>query len=305
MKKILIAGCGGMVGSSLYTILTKNQHEVIATDIDTNEPWIKWMDVRDFKGSKSMIEFYEPDVIVNLSAITNLENCDKDIVNANNTNHLGARNLSQIANELRIPIVVITTAGVFDGTKNNYTEEDTPNPINSYGKTKYAGELATRYVADKSLIVRCGWMFGGGKKDKKFVGMIASQIRSGKKDFKIVNDKKGSLTYTRDLAVTLERLIDNNVVGDYNVVCGGMATRLDVAKVLIDFYNVKDYTLEEVSSAHFNNQFSTNRANSEILDTSKLGRTGYSGMQHWRKAMSDYLGRQSNEIGDYFKEVKK
>ena len=96
----------------------------------------------------------------------------------------------RIANELKIPLLYISTAGIFDGEKETYDDWDTPNPLGHYARSKYQGEIAVSKSCPKHLICRAGWMMGSGpNKDKKFIQKLMLQLKEGKRELFIVNDK--------------------------------------------------------------------------------------------------------------------
>ncbi len=129
-------------------------------------------------------------------AFTDLEFCETTRTKLYVTNTLSIENAVYISNELNIPLLYISTAGIFDGNKETYDDWDVPNPLGHYARSKYAGELFVKENKIKHLICRAGWMMGAGpKKDKKFVQKIMSQIKNGKKELFIVNDKLGTPTY--------------------------------------------------------------------------------------------------------------
>ena len=120
-------------------------------------------------------------------------------------------------------VIYISTAGIFDGKKNTFDESDTPKPTSCYAKSKYEGELYVQKNSNRYLICRAGWMMGGGpNKDKKFIQKIFRQIKEGKKELFIVNDKAGTPTYTHDFANNLKLLLENQKWGLFNMVCSGM-----------------------------------------------------------------------------------
>ena len=177
-----------------------------------------------------------------------------------------------IANELSIPLLYISTAGIFDGKKQVYDESDKPNPIGHYAKSKYLGE---QYVIDNSkdyLICRAGWMMGGGpKKDKKFINKIMKQINSGKKELHIVNDKLGTPTYTFDFAENTKLLIEKNQRGLFNMVCGGLTSRLGVATELVKLLNLEnEIKIIEVGSKYFAEKYFADRPDCERLVNKRL-----------------------------------
>ena len=126
--KVYIAGCGGMLGEAVYEAF-KEKCIVKATDINLTEPWLEYADVRNYTDIKESILEFEADLIINLAALTDLEYCEKNQEETWLTNALGPENIGLIANELDIPLVYISTAGIVDGLQDVYNDFDQPNPV--------------------------------------------------------------------------------------------------------------------------------------------------------------------------------
>lgn len=292
IKRILITGCGGMLGSAVYPDLKSKGYEILATDLNSNEEWLSKLDVRSFNEAKEIVEQFKPEIILHLAALTSLEYCEDHPEEAYRTNYLGTVNMAQICKKMDIPLVYISTAGIFDGKKDSYTEKDLPNPINVYGRTKFYAEIAVENLLFKFFIARAGWMVGGGKKDHKFVSYMINQAKAGNKVFNVVNDKYGTPTYTKDFAKNLELLFNTNKYGKYHMVCEGDGNRADIARFILDTLGLKGYILNEVSSGFFKNQFPVSRPDSEMLINAHLKSEGLNIMRHWREAIKDYLEDQ-------------
>ena len=190
-----------MLGDAVYTNIVATGATVMASDINLTEPWLVYADVRDFEMMQRAIVAFKPHLLINLAALTDLEYCEKNTDDAWLTNALGAENLGLIANQLDIPYVYISTAGVFGGEKNCYNDFDTPNPLAIYAKSKYYGERYVCANVPKHFVLRAGWMMGGGPaKDKKFINKLFKQIQAGAKSLNVVDDKLGTPTYTIDFA---------------------------------------------------------------------------------------------------------
>ncbi len=188
---MLITGCGGMLGEGVYKQF-KDRCQVYATDIDLNEPWLERLDVASKKEADAFLSRIKPDYIIHLAALTDMEYCELNPKHAYAVNSEGVENFATYARKHDIPFIYISTAGIFDGEKDEYFEHDVPNPASIYGKSKYAGELIARLV-NKSIVLRAGWMMGGGpRKDKKFINKIIKQIRTGTKEIAVVDDKLGT-----------------------------------------------------------------------------------------------------------------
>src|SRR5688500_16498849 len=119
--RVYIAGCGGMLGEAVYQ-LWSSQCQVMATDIDVNESWLSHADVRDYSQMAASVRDFKPNILINLAALTDLEYCEQNAENSWLTNALGAENLGLLANELDIPYVYISTAGIFDGEQDTYND---------------------------------------------------------------------------------------------------------------------------------------------------------------------------------------
>jgi len=292
MKKIYIAGCGGMLGEAFYKNFGED-FELKCTDIDVNEDWLSYLDFRDFKKYKKNVVNFKPDFLFHLGAYTDLEFCEKNKEATYDTNTNAVKNAVNISNTLGIPLLYISTAGIFDGKKPIYNEDDVPNPLSVYARSKYAGE---RFVIENSkdyLICRAGWMMGGGpKKDKKFIQKIMKQIKEGKKELFIVNDKDGTPTYTHDFANNVNFLIKRGKRGLYNMVCEGETSRFEVTKEILKFLNLEnEIKTIPVSSDYFKKEYFAERPPSERLINKKLNLDGLNIMRDWKVALKEYLDK--------------
>lgn len=296
-QKIYIAGCGGMLGEAFYTQF-KNDYEIKCTDKDVNESWLSFLDFRDAEAYKKDVLDFNPDYLFHLGAYTDLEFCEQNADDTYMTNTLSVENAVYIANELDIPLLYISTAGIFDGKKELYDDWDIPNPLGVYARSKYMGE---RYVVENArrfVVCRAGWMMGSGpSKDKKFIQKLMKQLKEGKKELFIVNDKDGTPTYTHDFAKTVKELINKEYWGLYNCVCGGQTSRLEVAQELLKILEMEDEVkINVVTSEYFKDVYFAERPASERLVTKKLDLRGVNKMRDWKIALKEYV---ENYYQDY------
>ena len=292
MKKIYIAGCGGMLGGAFYKQFNNN-YELKCTDIDVNEDWLSYLDFRFFKKYRDDVIDFKPDYLFHLGAFTDLEYCEMHPKETYETNTRSVEHGVKIANELNIPILYISTAGIFNGKKDIYDEKDTPDPIGHYAKSKYLAEKFVQNHAKKYLICRAGWMMGGGpRKDKKFIQKLISQIAKGDNELFIVNDKLGTPTYTHDFALNVKLLIEKGKTGLYNMVCKGKTSRVEVACELINLLRLNgSVKISEVSSDYFQKEYFAPRPASERLINARLNEDGLDVMRDWRISLSEYLNK--------------
>lgn len=289
-KKIYIAGCGGMLGEAFYTQF-KDEFDLKCTDKDVNENWLSFLDFRDFEAYKKDVTDFNPDYLFHLGAYTDLEFCEQNKEDTYATNTLGVENAVYLANSLKIPLLYISTAGIFDGKKELYDDWDMPNPLGVYARSKYMGERFVVENASRYLVCRAGWMMGAGpKKDKKYIQKLMKQLKDGKKELFIVTDKDGTPTYTHDFAKTVKALIKHEYWGLYNCVCGGQTGRLQVAQELIKILGKEnEIKITAVNSDYFKDVYFAERPASERLLTRKLNLRGVSAMRDWRISLKEYI----------------
>jgi dTDP-4-dehydrorhamnose reductase len=289
-KKIYIAGCGGMLGEAFHTVFGAG-YELKCTDKDVNDQWLSFLDFRDYAAYRRDVMAFGPDYLFHLGAHTNLEYCEENPDDAYLTNTIAVENAVHIANDLGIPILYISTAGIFDGGQDTYDDWDRPNPLGHYARSKYMGELFVVQNCRRHLICRAGWMMGAGPaKDKKFIQKLMAQIKAGKTELHIVDDKLGTPTYTHDFARNVALLIDRELWGLYNMVCGGITSRLEVGEELVRLIGLDGKVkVTPVSSDFFSKDYYAPRPPSERLITQKLNLRNANVMRDWRVCLKEYL----------------
>ena len=214
--KIAITGAGGLVGSSLQKLLSKD-HQVLALrhadlDITNNEA------VQQFAAAQS------PDVIINC-AVLNVDECETDREKALALNVTGPQYLSEAARNCGAAIVHYSTNYVFDGkTEKLYTINDATEPVNNYGQTKLDGEVAVMEACARSFVIRTSWVYGVGKEN--FLSIVHKNLKAGKRG-KVINDCWASATYVEDLSARTLEIIESHQYGIYQVVNEGVASYVE------------------------------------------------------------------------------
>jgi dTDP-4-dehydrorhamnose reductase len=273
--KILVTGSHGMMGWGIRKSFSND--ELMMTNKLT-------LDITDIKPVMNWSQ-YKPDIIFHLAAETDHHRAELQPEHTYMVNHTGTLNMVELARSLNIPIVYIGTCGIFDGSKKSYDENDTPLPLNHYGRSKYYGELAVKSY-EKHYIVRCGWSMGGGFKiDKKFLGLINKQALEGNKEIYAIEDVYGSPTYTPDFAEALSKIIFTEKYGTYNC-AGKKASRYDMA---VEFFRGKDVRVIPLSYTEYHHRFGLKvpYTKCEVLDTEKINSMGIY-MRPWQEALAEY-----------------
>ena len=289
-KKIFLSGVGGMLGEAFYKIFSK-KYKLKCTDKHVNEKWLEYLDFCNSENYKLLVEKFSPNYLFHIGAFTDLEFCEKNQSETFRTNTESVKTAVAISNNLNIPLLYVSTAGIFDGLKEFYDENDIPKPMGVYAVSKYEAEKFVVENCKKYLICRAGWMMGGGpKKDKKFIQKIIKQIKDGKKELFIVDDKFGTPTYTYDFAKNTEALIATNNFGLYNMACEGNTSRYEVSEEILKILNLENsIRLNKVNSDYFSKIFFAKRPNSENLLNKKLNTIGLNLMRPWQVTLKEYL----------------
>jgi dTDP-4-dehydrorhamnose reductase len=295
--KIYVIGAGGMLGAALVPYFESKGHRVMATDIDRNADWLEFCDVRDYHHMHFDLYEFQPNVIMNLAALTDLEYCEAHAGDAIDTNAGGSANCAALAMKFDIPYVYISTAGIFDGKQNYYTDTDKPNPLCVYAKSKYWGELIAQTVP-KHHVLRCGWQMGSCEKDKKFINKIWKQIKAGATELNVVTDKEGTPTYVWDFSEQIDKLLEAKAYGVFNAVCGGDASRFNVAVEFVRLLGLQDTVkVNVVDSSFWAEEYFAPRPASEKLITARLDMLELNVMRPWKTALAEYV----RENPAYFK----
>jgi dTDP-4-dehydrorhamnose reductase len=243
--RALVTGAKGMLGTDLCQVLRDAGYEVRVTDIQE-------MDVRQPDQVQAVFEQFKPELVFHLAALTDVDGCEQAPDESFRTNTVGTQVIALACQAADVTMVYISTISVFDGAKPEpYSEFDQPNPQSWYSRSKYEGEKIVQQLLKRYFIVRAGWMFGGGKLDKKFVAKIID-LANSRPELQVVDDKFGSPTYTVDLSRALVKLVPTGWYGLYHSVNTGQpCSRHEFAKKILDYAGNTTCQVKAVSSARF------------------------------------------------------
>lgn len=218
--RVLVTGAAGMLGHAVMPALRAAGHVALGLDLPE-------LDVTRLEPLQRAVQGFRPDWVFHLAAFTRVDDCEARRDEAFLVNGLGPRHVALAAAESGALLLALSTDYVFDGTATSpYRESDAANPQSVYGASKWAGEQAVREVHPRHIIVRTSWLFGPG--GGNFVDTILARARAGDR-LRVVDDQRGSPTFTRDLAQGLLRLANAGVCGTYHCTNSGDCTWYDLA----------------------------------------------------------------------------
>ena len=276
MKKILVTGSDGLIGTNILPDLSK-QFEIIPA---TEKQW----DILDKKMGDEILRSHQPDVLINLAAITNVDGCEDAADAAYRVNAEGAGLLADLCEKYNVKLLHFSTDYVFDGTSTRpYAEEDTPNPLSVYGRSKLLGEKKVLEGHPSSLVVRTEWIYGRG--GENFITKL-TKIAREKGKVEVVDDQTGAPTFAQDLAEPVKALITQDKSGIYHITNGGACTWFQFAKEIFSILHI-DVPCLPVGSAQV--QRRATRPAYSVLDCSKLRNDTGLFMRPWQEALKHYL----------------
>ncbi|MBW2624100.1 MAG: dTDP-4-dehydrorhamnose reductase, partial [Deltaproteobacteria bacterium] len=182
-------------------------------------------------------------------------------------------------------LVHLSTDFVFDGANNRpYREDDTPNPLSVYGRTKLAGEEAVRREGKDWLIVRTGWIFGHQGRD--FVRTML-RLANEKDELNVVDDQTGCPTYSVDIGRGIMKLIEAKARGTFHLVNSGQTTWFGLANKAISIANINGVTVNPITSQELGRP--AQRPVYSVLDTARFESTTKSNLRSWEEALNAFI----------------
>lgn len=258
--KILITGSNGLLGQKLVSLCIQNGIGFLATANSNNrfplcpEKDFKLLDITNPAQVKKVIDYYQPTHIINTAAMTNVDACEEDKENCYDINFNGVNNILQTIKGSTIHLIQISTDFIFDGKKEIYDETDLPNPLGTYGKSKWeAEELLMNSDYSPITILRTSLLYGVGESLKKsniFVWAM-DQLRQGK-ELNIVNDQLRTPTFVDDLARACLKVVQLNLVGTYNIGGGNVHSMYQFILIVAEYLKVEKSKIHPISTNKLN-----------------------------------------------------
>ena len=300
--KVFVTGVGGQLGYDVMNELHQRVIESIGSDVlpevtSIDAPYYS-LDITDGVAVSAMLEKLKPDAVIHCAAWTAVdaaEDEDKQET-VRKVNVEGTKNIAAECGALDIPMMYISTDYVFDGQGQTPWKPDCKEyaPLNVYGETKLAGELAVAEFASRFFIVRIAWVFGLNGNN-----FIKTMLKVGKTHdtLTVVDDQIGTPTYTYDLARLLVDMIQTDKYGYYHATNeGGYISWYDFAREIFaqaaalghEEYDAAHLTVKPVTTAEYGASKAARPFNSR-LDKSKLTEQGFTLLPTWQDALTRYL----------------
>jgi len=223
MHSVVILGAKGLLGTELMSVCGRAGFSVAGLDLPE-------VDITRYETLPAAIPG-GVEWIVNCAGYTQVDKAENDRKTAFAVNADGARHAARLCSALKIRLVHLSTDYVFDGTAGRpYKEDDKPNPLNAYGESKLAGEIAVRAEKCRSIIVRTESLFG--LNGNSFVRAILKRLREGNGPLKVINDQVSSPTYVPHLADGILNVMNAGRDGTVHVTASGSCTWFDFANAI-------------------------------------------------------------------------
>jgi len=290
-RRILVTGAAGMLGSQVL-LAVPDDATALGTDMrEAHGVDLPGVDLCDPEQVAEAFRSLAPlDGIIHAAAFTAVDKAEEEPELAQAINGDACGILARAAAEADIPLVIVSTDFVFDGTQETpYDEESTPNPQSVYGRTKLDGERqAIAAHPGGTRIVRTQWLYG--PRGSHFPHTMQRLARERDK-LKVVADQIGSPTSTLELAPARWDVLTSGEAGIWHAACEGSCSWFDLAVATIDASDIEGVTVDPCTTAEFPRPAA--RPAYSVLDCSKLERLRSKPLARWKDALLTYLGSES------------
>ena len=256
--KIIILGANGFIGRRILNRLYPS-HQVLACslhpDIMPEEDYrFETIDMLDYSAMTTLLNDFQPEVMINASALSVVDYCEQHQEEAYAMNVTAVKHLAEYSRDHSCRLIHLSTDFVFDGTSSiAYTETDTPNPVNYYGKTKRWSEEVIGQLCTDYAIVRVEVVYGKPlpKQHGNIVHLVKNRLEHGQ-SIRVVSDQFRSPTWVEDIACAIEQLLSNQHQGIYHI-CGGETLSVaEIAYRAAKYFNLDTSLIEPITTEAMN-----------------------------------------------------
>lgn len=280
--RILVTGALGMLGRDLVSFLSScSNHTVLRGDLPE-------FDITDRQQMRDTIRDMRPDTVIHTAAYTDVDGCEENAGHAMRVNGEGTRNVVEAARKAGARLLYMSTDYVFDGTKATpYEEDDPPNPLSAYGRSKLAGECAVREYS-RGVVVRTSWLFG--VHGRHFIGAILDRAQRGE-ELRVVDDQTGCPTWSQDLARVLATLAEREVSGVFHAAGSGSCSWYEFALAILaearKTRQLPDVSVRAITTAELGRP--APRPALSVLSNGRLRELGIEPPLPWQESLRRFL----------------
>lgn len=275
--RVLVTGAKGMLGTDVCSACALRGHEVIALSRSQ-------LDITDGRAADELLAEYEPGVVINCAAWSDVDGAEDHEREASRVNDEGAAVLAASAAAIDAAYLYPSSDYVFDGKKREpYVESDHPAPLSAYGRSKYGGETSVAVANPKHWIVRSSWIFGIA--GRNFVETMLN-LASEQSEVLVVSDQLGCPTYARHLAAGMAILIEGAEFGIHHIAGSGQASWFEFAQEIFDA------TGSDCRVMSATTEMVPRRARRPAYSVLGSERRRPVELPHWKAGLSDYLAER-------------
>lgn len=281
--RILVTGASGQLGYDVERELERRGIEHLGTSS-------RELDITDRAAVEHLMQSYRPDAVIHCAAYTKVDLAEDEPERCWAVNADGTRNLAAACREIGAKLLYISTDYVFPGTGEQFRRTDDPvSPVNTYGRSKLAGELAVQSLLEKYFIVRISWVFG--KNGNNFVKTML-RLAETKAELSVVCDQIGSPTYTADLAPLLCDMVQTERYGVYHATNEGTCAWSEFAEAIFELAGRQVVVHPIPTSAYPTRAV---RPLNSRMSKECLHSNGFQELPEWKNALARYLKEITGE----------
>lgn len=281
--RILVTGASGQLGYDVERELERRGIEHLGTSS-------RELDITDREAVEHLMQSYRPDAVIHCAAYTKVDLAEDEPERCWAVNADGTRNLAAACREIGAKLLYISTDYVFPGTgERSYETGDPTGPVNTYGRSKLAGELAVQSLLEKYFIVRISWVFG--KNGNNFVKTML-RLAETKAELSVVCDQIGSPTYTADLAPLLCDMVQTERYGVYHATNEGTCAWSEFAEAIFELAG-RQVVVHPIPTSAYPTRAA--RPLNSRMSKERLRDNGFQELPEWKNALARYLKEITRE----------
>ncbi|HUT05922.1 MAG TPA: dTDP-4-dehydrorhamnose reductase [Nitrosopumilaceae archaeon] len=289
--RFLVTGSAGLVGQRVVHDLVKQNHKIYSIYHDEKpiDGIPVSLDLTDCEKIKQIVQKIKPDVIIHLAALTNVDLCETEIELARTINAKATQTLANEAAKIKAFFVYISTDYVFDGIQGMKNENDIPNPLGYYGKTKLEGEVSLNNLASNWAIARTSTPFGVHLKKKSFPLWVKENLEENK-EIKVLTDQFTSPTYVPNLSKMIIEVATKQINGIIHLAGSTRISRYDFAVLIAEKFDLDKSLLIRAKTEEMS--WKAKRPKDSSLDVTKAAEL----LDEKPQTIQQSLGRFVNEM---------